>query len=100
MIKKYNKLIRDKIPEIIKGVGERPYLRILNEKEYLREIKKKILEEARELIKATKKKDVVNEVVDIQELIDNLIAKLSLTKSQLQKQQKIKNKRRGSFKKR
>jgi len=99
MIKKYNKLIRDRILEIIRGAGEIPYWRVLNKKEYLKEIKKKIFEEAKELIKAKDKKEITNEIVDIQELIDVLVSELVLTKSEIQKQQKIKNKKRGGFKK-
>ena len=99
MIKKYNKLIRDKILEIIRAAGERPYWRILDGKEYLREIKKKILEEAKELIEAKDKKGIVDEIVDIQELTDVLISETGLTKSEIKKQQKIKNKKRGGFKK-
>ena len=100
MIKKYNKLIRDRILEIIEADGEKPYFRILNKKEYIKEIKKKILEEAKELIKAKNKREVVNEIIDVQELVDVLISELGLTKLEIQKQQKIKNKKRGGFKKR
>ena len=100
MIKKYNKLIRDGILEIIKADGKKPYFRILNKKEYLKQIKKKILEETKELIKAKNRKEIINEIVDIQELIDVLISELGLTKLRIQKQQKIKNKKRGRFKKR
>ncbi len=99
MTKKYNKLIRDRILEIIKAAGERPSWRILNKKEYLREIKKKILEEAKELTGAKNKKEIINEIVDIQELIDILISEFSLTKPAIKRQQKIKNKKRGGFKK-
>jgi len=99
-IRKYNKLIRDRILEIIEKSGEKPYWRILSKREYLSEIKKKILEEAKELISAKDKKDIINEIVDIQELIDVLISELKLTKSEIRKQQKIKNKERGGFKKR
>lgn len=98
--KSYNKLIRDKILEIIGSAGEKPYFRLLSKKEYLREIKKKILEETKELIKAKNKKDIINEIVDLQELIDVLILELGLTKSEIKKQQKIKNEKRGGFKKR
>lgn len=100
LIKKYNKLIRDRILEIIKGAEERPYWRILNKKEYLEEVKKKVVEEAKELTKVKNKKEIINEVVDIQELLDVLISELGLTKSQIKKQQKAKNKKRGGFKKR
>jgi len=96
---KYNKLIRDKIPEIIKNAGWTPMVRILNKKEYLKEIKKKFTEETKELVKAKTKKEIINEIVDIQELIDTLIYEIGLTKSELEKQQKIKNKKRGGFKK-
>jgi len=99
MIKKYNKLIRDRILEIIEAAGEKPYWRVLGKKEYTKEIKKKILEEAKELTGAKKKEEIINEIVDIQELIDALSSELGLTKSEIQKQQKIKNKKRGGFKK-
>ena len=99
MIKKYNKLIRDRILEIIRGAGEKPFWRVLNKKEYFEEVKKKVVEEAKELTKVKNKKGVINEVVDVQELIDVLVSELGLTKSEIQKQQKIKNKKRGGFKK-
>jgi predicted house-cleaning noncanonical NTP pyrophosphatase (MazG superfamily) len=35
MIKKYNKLIRDRILEIIETAGERPYWQTLDKEEYL-----------------------------------------------------------------
>ena len=97
MIKKYNKLIRDRVLEIIKEAGEKPYWRILNHKEYLKEIKKKVLEEAKELTETKNKKELVNEIVDIQELIDVLVSEIGLKKSQIKKYQKIKNKKRGGF---
>ena len=97
---KYNKLIRDKIPEIIKDAGLTPSVKVLNKKEYLKEIKKKFIEEVKELVEAKTKKEVVNEIIDIQELIDTLVYEIDLTKSELKKQQKIKNKKRGGFKKR
>ena len=100
MIKKHNKLIRDRILEIIEANKEKPYFRILNKKEYIKEIKKKILEEAQELIEARGKKEIINEIADVQELIDVLILKSGFTKSQIRKQQKIKKKKRGGFKKR
>ena len=89
MIKNYYKLIRDKILEIIKGVGEKPYWRVLNKKEYLKEVKKKVLEEAKELTEAKDRKAVINEVIDIQEIIDVLSSEIGLKKNQLKKHEKI-----------
>jgi len=51
------------------------------------------------LIKARDKKGIVDEIVDIQELTDVLISETGLTKSEIKKEQKIKNKKRGGFKK-
>lgn len=99
MKKVYNKLIRDKIPEIIVAAGEKPKIRKLNKKEFKIELQKKVLEEAKELVAAKNKKDILNEVVDIQELLDWIIKEQKLDHSQIKKLQKEKNKKRGSFEK-
>lgn len=99
-IVKYNKLIRDRIPEIIKKAGWKPTVRKLKKAEFLKALKKKVLEEARELIRAKDKKGVINEIVDIQELIDTLTSEIGLSKPQIKKLQAVKRKKRGGFKKR
>ena len=38
----HNKLVRDKIPEIIENTGKKAYCRILTEEEYLSELDKKL----------------------------------------------------------
>lgn len=100
MIKKYNKLIRDRILEIIEGAGEKPYHRTLLKSEFQREIKKKILEEASELLKAKTKEEIVNEIVDIQELINVLAAELKVKTLDIRRAQNKKSQARGGFKKR
>ena len=49
----YNKLVRDKIPEIIKNNNETPITRILSDEEYKVELEKKLLEEYASLDDAT-----------------------------------------------
>jgi predicted house-cleaning noncanonical NTP pyrophosphatase (MazG superfamily) len=44
------KLIRDKIPEIIKANGEAANIRVLDDKEYLKELIEKLKEEADEFM--------------------------------------------------
>ena len=51
-MKKYNKLERDNIPEIIKKNGEKPIVRILSSLEYWYELIKKDREELIELTEA------------------------------------------------
>lgn len=99
-IVKYNKLIRDRIPEIIKKAGWKPTVRKLKKAEFLKTLRKKVLEEARELIRAKDKKGVINEIVDIQELIDTLTSEIGLSKPKIKRLQAAKRKKRGGFKKR
>ena len=70
----YNKLVRDKIPEIIEANGEKPITRILNDDEYKIELEKKLNEEYQEVLKATGK-DRVEELADMIEVI-KFLAKL------------------------
>jgi len=97
---KYNKLIRDRIPEIIKEAGWKPAVRILKKNEFLNAIKKKVFEEAEELIQARDKKGIIDEIVDIQELLDVLTLEIGLSKPKVKKLQTAKRKKRGGFKKR
>ena len=41
-LKKYNKLVRDKIPEIIENDGRKAKVRILSDEEYIAELYKKL----------------------------------------------------------
>jgi predicted house-cleaning noncanonical NTP pyrophosphatase (MazG superfamily) len=97
---KYNKLIRDRIPEIIKADGWKPKIRVLKNSEFFNAVKKKLQEEAGELMKAKSKKEILNEIIDIQELLDVLIHEIGVTKKQSKKMQDRKKKERGGFKKR
>ena len=97
---RFEKLVRDKIVEGIVNAGNIPHYYKLNKKDYIKELKKKLLEEALEFPKAKNNKEIVEEIADIQEIIDNLILVLKVSKSDLAKIQKVKNKIRGSFKKR
>lgn len=69
----YNKLIRDKIPEITKADGWISKTRVLNKKEYIIELRKKILEEAKELSEGSGHDNLIEELSDIQEIIDAIL---------------------------
>ena len=97
---KFNKLVRDKIVEGIIEAGNHPVYHTLNDKEYIEELKKKLLEEAKEVPQTNKNSDLIEEIADVQEVIDNILEVLNVSKSELTKFQSKKNKERGSFKKR
>jgi len=94
----FAKLVRDNIVEQIVAAGNIPHWRVLSNKEYLHELKKKIVEEAQE-IPNTSTGDLVKELADIQELIDILLMKLDVTKEEFRRIQKNKKEKAGSFRK-
>lgn len=68
MIRTYNKLVRDNIPEIIRNNNEIPNTRILDNQEYAHHLKNKLQEEVGEFLES----DDTNELADILEVVDAL----------------------------
>lgn len=93
----YNKLVRDKIPNIIKEKGETPFVRILDENEYKKELEKKLYEEYKEVIKAYGD-DRVEELADMLELIRVLASLENKTLNDVIAIADKKVKKRGAFK--
>jgi len=96
----YNKLVRDKIPEIIKNKGSIPKISILPEAEYRRALKLKMEEEAKELIEARTNEDILNELSDMQELTRSVAKNYGMPMEELEKARKKKLKEKGGFEKR
>ncbi len=65
----FNKLVRDRIPEIIEKSGSFCQTKILNEDEYILEINRKMHEELTEYQNAETSEDIVEELADLLELI-------------------------------
>src|SRR3989344_2541518 len=95
----YNKLVRDKLPEIIKSLGGNSEIRILDEKEYVIELKRKLIEEAQELQNATTD-EIVDELADQLELIKSIAKHHNISFSSVAANQASKRKIRGGFAKR
>ncbi len=70
----YNKLVRDKIPNIIKVKGEIPVIRVLPDAEYKQELERKLYEEYQEMLGSVGS-DRVEELADMVEII-RYLAKL------------------------
>lgn len=101
MKKKYyhQKLIRDKIPEKIKESGDDYETRVLGKVEFERELKKKLIEESKELAESPKEK-LLNELADVLELTKSIASHYKIPFSKVEKFQEEKRKKRGGFKKR
>lgn len=65
----FNKLVRDNIPSIIKHNGEESVTKILAYEEYRKELYKKLLEEANEVINTQNKADTLEELADVFEVL-------------------------------
>lgn len=97
---KFGKLVRDKIVDGIISVGNKPNWKVLSDSEYIQKLKDKIVEESQEIPRTTDQQEVVKELADIQEIIDNLLEILNISKEKFSEIQKAKNDKNGSFKKR
>ncbi|OJE32369.1 phosphoribosyl-ATP pyrophosphohydrolase [Bacillus tropicus] len=93
----YNKLIRNKIPKIIKSNGKTPTTRILPEAEYIKEICKKTQEELTEYLEADTKEHKLEELSDLLELINALAEHEGTTLEEIDKIRRKKAEERGGF---
>lgn len=96
MEKIHNKLVRDKIPEIIKENGDIPISRILSDEEYKKELEKKLNEEYLEVL-ASSGKDRLEELADMIEVIRYLAKLEKKTLEEILKLANDKSLKRGAF---
>jgi len=97
--KTYNKLIRDKIPEIIKKDNAIPKISILNDEQFAIALKEKLVEEAKELLEAKTSEEILNELSDVLELVESITTNNKLTITEVEKQKLVKKEKRGGFEK-
>ncbi len=90
----YNKLVRDKIPENIDSMeGRKANWRIMDDEEYIKELNKKLLEEAHEFIE----ENAVEELADIMEVIQSIMKAKNISYEELKKVQALKREQKGGF---
>lgn len=92
----YNKLVRDRIPEIIERNGGKADIRVLSEEEYRKYLEKKLDEEVGEY----HKDKTIEELADILEVAYALAATMGCSKEQLMEMYQKKHDARGGFEKR
>lgn len=92
-MKTFNKLVRDKIPEIILSKGETPKVRILGEQEYRMELNKKLQEEVNEYLAD----ENIEELADIEEVLRALVALKGISYENFNKIREKKCEQRGAF---
>lgn len=92
----YNKLVRDKIPELIRSQGETPHIRILSGQAYTAALERKLDEETMEFLREKNPE----ELADILEVVYALAENLGCTKEELLRIYEQKHEERGGFRER
>lgn len=95
MKKVYNKLVRDKIPEIIEAQGNTCVVEVLSDEEYLRMVDAKLDEELAEY----HKDQTLEELADLMEVIYAAAAARGHSRDQLEQVRLEKSAKRGGFEK-
>lgn len=93
----FNKLVRDKIPEIIAKQGKKVTFRVLQDDEKEQALKDKLIEEVQELINAETREQVIEEMADIQEVLIALRSKYKIRLVEVQTVGVNKHAKRGGF---
>ena len=94
----YNKLVRDKIPEIIEGRGERVEVVQLVGDALMLALRQKLVEESFEALDAKAGEDLIGELADVDEVIHAFAQALQLRKGRIEAERKDKERRRGGLK--
>jgi predicted house-cleaning noncanonical NTP pyrophosphatase (MazG superfamily) len=94
----YKKLVRDRIPEVIERTGKKFSTRILNNEEYIKELKIKSFEELNEYINTNNDKDAIEELADLLEIIHALAEYHGSNIEEVEKVRQQKANKRGGFK--
>jgi predicted house-cleaning noncanonical NTP pyrophosphatase (MazG superfamily) len=92
----YDKLVRDRIPEIIRHSGKTFETSILSEYAYRAALLTKLVEEANEAALAGPE-DLVTELADLLEVIDATIRAFGLTREAVERVQRQRHQERGGF---
>jgi predicted house-cleaning noncanonical NTP pyrophosphatase (MazG superfamily) len=93
----YNKLVRDKIPSMIKARGEKVDVIRLSGDALTSALCQKLVEEALEALDTKSGDDLIGELADIEEVISGLLSALKIGKKQINRELVDKERRRGGF---
>ncbi len=95
--KKYNKLVRDKIPEIIRLEGRCPVVRKADEQEYWHKLVEKLAEEVHEFARAENIDERKEELADVLEVVRAIACHLKCDENELEVLRIKKAEERGGF---
>lgn len=96
----YRKLVRDKIPQIMREDGVRPMVRILPVRQFRKALLAKLAEEAEEALETRNEQSLARELADIEEVLRAIRIEFRLSSQRIEAERKRKLRARGGFRKR
>lgn len=97
---KQNKLVRDKIVQIMQDHGSKLYWIKLEDKEFIKQLKIKLVEEADEVAHANSKDTILEEIADTLEVLHTLAQACNISQKEIVAFQKKKRDEKGGFEQR
>ncbi|WP_175991546.1 nucleoside triphosphate pyrophosphohydrolase [Bacillus sp. Marseille-Q1617] len=93
----YNKLVRDKIPQIIESKGKKFSIKVLNDEDYIKYLKEKAYEELDECCAAETDGEAMEELADLLEVIRALAVQHGSSIEEVEAGRIDKVEKRGGF---
>ncbi len=94
---KIGKMVRDKMPDVLRALDIHPTTYVLGPDAYLEHLNKKLLEEAVEVVSAASAKEKAEELGDVLEVLYALAASLGMTMEDIERIRQEKTGKRGGF---
>ncbi len=98
--RRHDKLVRDRIPEIIRARGATPITHVAGDVEYDERLRAKLREEVEEFLASETPQHAIEELADIQEVIRALCVLLGTTSESIEAIRQSKAEARGGFEER
>ena len=98
----FQKLVRNKIVQIQEAEGATPIYRVLENDDHRKELLRKLEEEVAEVREACNstqnaEAQILEEIADVQQVLDDLVHALGLTKEEIEKARQDKEAKSGGF---
>ena len=96
---RYDKLIRDRIPEIISKTGKKAVTEVIPESEIKNALDRKLMEEVQEYLESDSEETMKEELADVLEVLHGIASSSGISWDKVEKKRIEKREERGGFEK-
>jgi predicted house-cleaning noncanonical NTP pyrophosphatase (MazG superfamily) len=93
----YDKLVRDNVPSAIEADGHTCCVEVLAPRDYISELKRKLVEEAREALESSTHDELLLELADLSEVIESLSIAIGIAPDAVEAMRRRRREDRGGF---